>query len=376
MRKIAAALTFFIFTMCCMVLGPAPAALAEEPEQPRLTLAEAIDKAIKHSKVAQRELLEIDRTEVGKNDAAENLEVIPGDSLGANVQLEMAFYGSLTTDLTWRMSKKNYDARLDGIALEVCQQYWEIMKLQEKLQVKEVAVEKARLDLHKSRSAYSAGLVAKISQGGAFLGLEQAAVALVRAETDLETTQNELETAYAKFNQLVGLNSKDRPNLVDRAQMHPLEIENLEALTQRAIADSPSVWLAEQKISMDKYLQNLYFYTGQYTSFEEKEVEQRQSELGVVSAREATRLAVRNFYYTLKTLEETYQAAQNAVGLAEESLRVTQVMFDVGMVTRADVVAAESALAEARHALTELATQHAYVKLLIQKPWAPMYTTT
>jgi outer membrane protein TolC len=362
-----------------MTLGVAQGAFAKEPATPEITLNAAIEKAIKNSELVKKAEVDIERTEALRDEAADQLDFIPTGGSGYNPQLEATWASMLQADLTWRMSKKNYNARLDGIALDVCQLYWDILKLQEKVEAKKVAVEKARLELQKSRAAYQVGLVGKLdrgaSTGGSFTGLQQAEAAMVKAEGDLAATQNELDQAYTKFNQLVGLWPEDRPVLVDSLEFHPVEINNLETEVNRALEKSPSVWLAEQGVELQKYVHDLMWATGQYRPYDAREAEKEQAELDAINAREATKLLVRDLYYTLKTLEESYKSAEQGVAVAEEALRVSKLMYEVGMATKADVISAESTLADAKLTLKNLAAAHSYTKLVFQKPWAPMYST-
>jgi outer membrane protein TolC len=87
-------------------------------------------------------------------------------------------------------------------------------------------------------------------------------------------------------------------------------------------------------------------------------------------------MQVRELYHTLKSLEESYRSAEQEVATAREELKQKQIMFRLGLATRADVLAAEVSLASANYVLTDLAAQHSYNKVVFQKPWAPAYSGT
>src|SRR5690606_12395853 len=115
------------------------------------------------------------------------------------------------------------------------------------VKVKEIAVEKAKLELQKSRAAYNLGLVSKISTGnGSFAGLEQAESALVQAQSDLESIQNELAQTFVKLNQLIGLNPEKRAELVDELEFYPVEVASVDVAVSHALEQSPSIWQAQQ----------------------------------------------------------------------------------------------------------------------------------
>jgi outer membrane protein TolC len=89
-----------------------------------------------------------------------------------------------------------------------------------------------------------------------------------------------------------------------------------------------------------------------------------------MSAEQMYETIVRSLYYTILSLEESAQIAGEAVKLAEESLRLAKLRYDLGMAIRADVTAAEQELAQARSNYNELVVQHTYMKLAFEKPWA------
>ncbi|SHI54246.1 TolC family protein [Desulfofundulus thermosubterraneus] len=371
-----------IFMAALAFLNVLQPAMAGEPTWPELSLNKAIEMAITQNKALKKAELEIKRTEALRDEASDQLDFTPTGGSGYDPQVEAAWYSLLQADLTWRMSKKSYDARLDGIALAVCQLYWNVLKAQENVKVKELALELARLELQKSQSAYRLGLTGKSqssSVGGtvaAIKGLEQAGADVAKAESELAAAQNELDNACVKLNQLVGLHPDDRPVLVDKLEFYPLQVANLNTEVNRVLESSPSVWLAEQEVTQKKYTTDLMFARGQYTPYDARQAEMEQAEVDAQSARDAVEMQVRELYHTLKSLEESYKSAEQAAATAQEELKQKQIMFRLGLATRADVLTAEVNLAKAKYALTELAAQHAYNKMVFQKPWAPAYSST
>ena len=55
---------------------------------------------------------------------------------------------------------------------------------------------------------------------------------------------------------------------------------------------------------------------------------------------------------------------------AREALRVKELMYQVGMATRAEVAAARASLAKAEDTLLNLAVQHVLAKMAFLAPWA------
>ena len=68
-------------------------------------------------------------------------------------------------------------------------------------------------------------------------------------------------------------------------------------------------------------------------------------------------------------MEEQYNGYLGSEKVAEESLRVTKIKYEVGMATQADVIDAEMSLAQAREDLIDLTCEHEIQVMYFCKPW-------
>lgn len=346
------------------VMMPLPAAAIEPiPARPEISLNEAISRALLNSKEVRKAEKEIDRTEALKEHADAQLDYIPTYATGTAL-VEIPWANMLAADLTWQMSKKSADAAVDATALGTCDKYWDVLRASEKVEAARLGVQSADHQRAISMLSRSVGIISPFN-------LEQVNLKLTEAEVNLATAENDLENAYAVFNQAIGLNPWDRPVLTDdEIVFKPLEIENLQREISRVKATSPSLWLAREKVTMQKYLKDMMLYTGEYRPYQARKMEYEQAELDAMSAEQLYETIVRNLYYTILSLEESAQIAGEAVQLAEESLRLTKLRYDLGMAIKADVTQAEQELAQARSNYNELVVQHNYMKLAFEKPWA------
>lgn len=358
MRRFILLLTAAAFL--CLTALPA---WAGEPATPELSLNDAIARALTHSESIRKAAKQLDLTEIERDQKEKDLGYIEGGATGES-EGESAYAGLLSANLTWRMSERSLTSAQDTLTLSVCGKYWAIQLAGVNLEVAEIALKQANLDLNKARVSYQVGLTA----ADALLAAETKQAS---AKYSLEKAQNDLETAYTAFNQAVGLRAEDRPVLTDELSFTPMDDDvSLDVLVARVLGNSPTVWQAEQKVEMQKILKDLMFYTGSYQPYEARKIEMDQVKLDAASAKEAAEILTRNIYYTLRSLEVSYPAAEQAVKLAEENLRVGQVKLQVGMATGADVAALETALAQSRQSLLELKKNHAYYTLALEKPWA------
>ncbi|MDQ0285071.1 outer membrane protein TolC [Desulfofundulus luciae] len=339
-----------------------PYAWAKEPATPELTLNQAVALALAHSESVKKAEKDVDRTYEWRVYRSEQLDYTPLEPPG-NPKVEIAWSNLLTADLTWRMSKKSLTAEQDEVALDACKKYWDVLKAHEKVRAAEEGLKKADWELRRARANFQVGMIPQAA-------LVAAEAQMAQAKAALEAAKNDLDNAYASFNRLVGLWPQDRPVLVDGVNFNPLQVSDVETEVGRIVDESPTVWLANEKVTLQKYLEDMMFYTGEYRPYQARKIEVEQAELDAASAKKMLEEVTRSLYYKAKSLEESYQALQEGVKTAEENLRVTKVKYDVGMATRAEVAAAEAALAEAKQKALETACQHAYLKLAFEKPWA------
>lgn len=342
-------------------------ALASEPEQPGITLNQAIEQALRYSDSIHKAEQEVDKQKEWRDYRNDKLDFIPRAPNTAYVEVPWAQF--LTTDLQWQMSKKSLTAEQEKVAMDACSKYWNILKGQEKIKDCEVAVKAARLQLQTARAANQVGmsLVPTMSSNQALVAAE---AQYTGAEAALAAAKNDLDKAYILFNQALRLAPEDRPVLKDTVVYKPLEVGSLESEVNRVLAAAPTLWQAEQMVNINELLKDLTLYAGEYKPYEARKSDVIQAEFDAASTRKLFDRNTRSLYYATKSLEEAYSGAQQRLKTCEENYRVMQAKFDVGMATNAEMAAEEKNLADARYSVFELTCRHCYMKLAFEKPWA------
>jgi outer membrane protein len=341
------------------IIGFMPAmAAAEEPVQSDLTLEEAIDKSLAVNESLQKASKNVDISEEMRDYRSDQLGEPQGNASG-----DIPWIRLLSADLEWQISKRNLTAQQDGVVLSTCDKYWDVLKAQEKVRVAELGVRTALLQLQNAQAGNRIGTLADTH-------LITLNAQYQTAVSTLSSSRNDLDTAYIAFNQQVGFEPDYRPILTSTIEYQPFEINNLEAEISRILANSPSIWSAEQAINLQTYQEDIAFYSGTYTPYEITKLETQQKQLDLASAKKLTEQSTRSLYYQIKTMEDNYTKLQASIKLAEESLRIMKIKFDIGMATVTEVANEEKNLADAKSALFDLACTHEYSKLVFEKPWA------
>ncbi len=346
-----------------LVLGSLlPAAFAEQNDDV-LTLEQAISLAIQNSKDVKKAQYEVERTEALREQASEALSFTPVEGETYDPEIEASWNRLLSADLNWQMSKKNLASTTDTLVLKVCKSYWDVQVAEMKLAAMEKLTQQARINLQNTRNRLAYGAASPSS-------LSEAEMQWKQAQSNEAAARHNLEDACNAFNHLVGLGSNERPRLTDKPAYEPLEVADLDYEVQRVIEESPSAWLAQQKVTLAKWAAEMMYFSGDYTPYEVRQIELNQTELDAASAVELLGNVTRSLYYQAKNLEEKYSAAQEALKTAQQKLRVAQVKFAVGMITRAELVAAEAEVIQAQETVEEILRSHAYLRMAFEKPWA------
>jgi outer membrane protein TolC len=353
-----------------MLLGVyASAGWAKEPSTPEISLNEAIALALKNSKDMKNAELDVEKSKEEKDHASDQLDYAPGGS--ADPETESAWYSLLSSDLSWQMSKKTKDATEDKLVLDICNKYWNIQKALENVSVQKLKVQETELALQRVQAMIRVGMVpSEYSGTGPQAALSGAEGQLAAARSSLTEMENELNTAYEAFNQKVGLWPEDRPVLSEEVDYEPLENVVIEAAVNRVLAESPSVWLAEEQIDLAKFATEMAYATGGYSPYKVRQIGEEQAEIDALSAKDAVKLATRNIYYSVVNLEAGRAAAEKELDRARESLRVAELSYDLGMITKEKLMNSKVTLVTAEQTLKNLTLQHAYLKMGFQKPWA------
>lgn len=338
-------------------------AWADETAAPELTLQQAIDKAKANSETLKSAKYDIERGYQVRKFDADKVTFTPIGT--ASDSSSRAFTGLIQADMNWQMAQKTYNAQEDSLVMQTLKAYNALLLAQEKVKVADVQLKNADLQRMVAEANYRVGLLNKMS-------LLQAQTTQEAAKAGMEAANKALEDSYQKFNQLVGLYPADRPVLVDKPKFDELKIDDLDAEVGRAMAASPTVWLAQQKVDLAKLTLDLYDYTSTSRSepYDAKIIDVTKAQLSAMDTNEQLQKLVRTLYFSVKQLEEQYMSAQESVKVAEEALRVVKVKYDVGMATRAEISAAELTLAQANQSVLDYSSQHEILALAFSKPWA------
>ena len=358
---------FILLVILTLLAGLFPASVwADESETARteLTLQAAVDKALSINKGIRQAKNDLERSAEVRDYLADRVDFIPSSSSASSGAVKS--YLSLTSaEISRSMAKRTLTVEEDKVVMSVYQAYNSILQGQEKVKVDELSLQNQQWLRYVASAGLRVGTIDPVA-------MAKAETEYTAAKATLEADNKALDDAYQKLNQLLGLSAKERPVLVDIPEIVPMDVKDLEAEVNKKVTGSPSVWLSEQQVDLAKLTKRLYDFTNTSNSepYKAKEIDVEQKEISANDTKDQVAKLVRTIYYSATQLEEQYTGAKEAVRLAEENQRVTQVKYEVGMATKSDLLSAELALAQANQKLVDISTQHQILVLAFKKPWS------
>lgn len=361
-KKCAALLVMLLF-----MAATAPAALAEDTAAPagerQLTLQQAYELAVKNSRSLQQAELAVERAEDVKDFRHDYVTYIPS---GGSTSTEAAatYTAAVMADMAYQMAKKGQTVAEDSLYLSVVDKYNQVLTAQQNSAYSRKSLNTAQMRNRINELSLALGMSSNIEYGIGHSTYETAKLGAQNADTALAK-------AYTDFNKLLGLNAAARPVLLDQPVLEPLEVDNLDNSISRILDQDPSIWMQEQKVDLAKLELDLYNHMNPARDpYRAEQIDVETEELSASDTRSQMDYMLRTIYNSLQQLEEGYLMKKEAAQIAERTLDLKKLMFDVGLASEMELAQAELDAQKACLDLDQTAYQYAYLKIAFEKPWA------
>lgn len=355
MKKI----NIFLLTLV-FVVSSSLAAFAAEPEP--ITYQQAVDMALKNSYALRNAEADIERTDEVREKAGDNIDYIPAD--GDSSEASKAFTRLVQADINWMLSKKALEIERDTIGYSVKQYYNAVLQAQEKKNLSDLALENEYWQNRINEFKYQVGMLSGIERINSNSSYSA-------AKDSQKAAEKALDDAYHKFNQIVGLPVESRTSLADQPEMKIMENIDLETKVNQVVSDSYSVWQANQQIALAKLNLDLYTFNDPSNSdtYKAKEIDVEKKENSAEDTKKNLAQSVRTLYYNIRQSEDQYSGLQAKYNAAEQSLKIMQVKFDIGMATKADLISAQYTAEQLKQQMLDVCAQHDNQIMAFEKPW-------
>ncbi len=358
-----------------LVLGAAGvmAAGADTTATPSLGLMDAISMALTYSPELKATQDGINAASQENQDAAQVFNGVT--ALGANGspgnQLEDKSLASATVSL--QDYQDDYSAVEDEVYVNTLTDYYAVISAQAALDKAQADLDSDRQALEVAQASYDAGLSTQDQ-------LQAAGAQEDASDKALTAAQQALEKTYVTLDTVLGLTPDNRPVLTDQLAYAPFQVASLDTEVSKALASGNAMVSSESDVNgtavlsegtlndlkSDISLAQLqvdFPWTGgaenptlQEPQETEPEVDAAQQSLSY--ANDTIEDQVRGGYNDIMSLEANYSALQSALQSAQNNLKDTSLMFEVGLTTQDKVKAAEAAVADLQSEITGVVFNH------------------
>jgi hypothetical protein len=323
-----------------------------------LTVADAILRAELHSLDLRLSDLNIKSSGLNLDTAQEDFD----NWFSGSGDYDRVFVALVESNIDYQKAKLNYDTALDQLHLDTARKYTNILLAQAKMAAADKSLEIAAYKKCEAQARYSLGLISQAELNDALLSYES-------SHNAAEQARQALEDSYAQFNELIGLDSEERPQLAYEQSYQPLVIGNLEEeIVQKMNAD-PGLWSASQEVSKAE-LRIDYLDEDSVDDYQALQYTLAKSKINYQQTQNQKRLNITQLYDNVRELERQIALHQHNLATAENNLDMVKFKQSLGMVNQGEVLAAEKNLLENRQNLNSLLYQHLLAKMAFETPWA------
>ena len=333
MRTFAVTMIFSIFSL----MATPALAMAESGGGESLSIEAALELAAKSNPGYRQASLQVEKTELIRDKAAEAVNWIPEqgwvDSASQQVinNYQQAIIG-------YDAARKALQAQKNTLTKDVISAYTACLREHNNLAYACINLENTRRQLQISGIARTVGLVGDYEFDQADTGLKQ-------IQEGVKAQEAVYESAVASLRALLGKEDGWTPNLSSRPV---LEVYPREALaTELGRAASESILLLETKANYEiEESKQRWLLPNQISGM--KGIDLELSGIAYEQARRDSKATVESLYLAIDALEAQVEAAQKSYKMASKDLEVVQLKYELGMAAEYELQPSGSSLASAR----------------------------
>lgn len=258
----------------------------------------------------------------------------------------------LQAETGYELARRNLILTRSQVRLSVEQAFYGVLRAENLAEVAREGVALAERQLAVAQDRVAAGAAAPVDAIRAESQLSSARAQLLQVE-------GAVQLALLAFRQTLGvdLDTPIRP-AIQPVEVEPIPID-LEA--DLAFALENRVEVLQALAGIEAARTSVELTDNDYTpglSHERARVGLRKAELALQQVRDGITLEIRQLYQTLLDAERQVEVLEQAVAAAEESLRITEAMYEAGVATDLELLSAQTAFIQAKTNLVNARFDH------------------
>lgn len=366
MKKVV--LFFLIF---CMIFTTSISTYAEDNgnkdlkdvQTLTLTLKEAVEYSLKHSKDIKIQKLEFEKAkeeydkyyDPAKKGAQVNIGVPSTRDPKIDMQIYIMGAESKVVDLMFKKAKLNNEIIVNKVTYDTEKAFYDLIQSKESLVIAEEGVKLAQKQYDQSTKMFQLGTISSQQLIASELGLYQAQAGYDSALAGYELTN-------LNFNDIIGLPLNLKVEVDDNIVYSEQEIDDLNVSIESALKKNGTLRVMEDnhkitKLKLDaaKYV---YYDDSDADKYKDTQIEYEISEKNLQSAKNNVEISIRSAHINLINLQKQIKTYETAVKKAQKNQELTQLGFELGNNTPNEVIQANIELMNAKQDLSKKI--HAY----------------
>lgn len=242
----------------------------------------------------------------------------------------------LGADFATTQSQKNYEAEINSLKRSAVKQYFETLQAKDAVRIAQDNLVAQEAILNNISAKFKVGVVAKKDVLSAEVGVNQAKV-------ELQNAQNLHNLSMMNFNLYFGYPVMQKVTLTDTLQVTASTLAPLDEAIKLALVNRNEI--AGTKFNQQYYALNLKEVGNNFSKYSSRYYTATAVSMNAdKAAKEAplqVEIDVRNKFMQLSAAKASVDLGKLNVEKAKESYRLAKLSFDVGMLTLAEVQAAQ-----------------------------------
>ncbi len=302
-----------------------------------LSIEQALDKAYKTNPDLRKATLNVDKTEIIRNDAAEMVTWIPTGGM-VMPAYQQIMNGYQQAEIGHQTAKKVEKTARDGITYNVVSAYSTAVTNYNNMEMARVKLEDAKRQLTMSSVARAVGTMAEFDYEKAKVGIEQ-------LEEAYELDKAKYEGSISKLRSLLNESQTWQPDLSSRPVRAQYKRNELGIEISRGLSESKDVWSAEAQLKIEES-QQPWVIPGLSSKMQNLNLELAQ--VDYEKSKRDTRSSIEQLYYTLDTMEGQIAVAEKAYETAAKDVKMAELRYNLGLIARSALSTAQVAEVNAR----------------------------
>lgn len=336
-----------------------------EGEPLSLTLQEAIDYALLNNKEIEIKKIELAKAEISYTENRRSIRSAEKgaerlDSLGiprtyevtpdqiVNAALVDKGVSEMQNELALLSAKMNVETKENQIKYNVEKSYFDLLLKERELKISGENLALSQKQYNNAKLRYDLGMISRQQLLGLELGVSQ-------AQSAYDAAQMIYDIQLLSFKTVLGLPLAKEIELTGEIQVKEYDPIDLEESIKAALEENSSVIIAKENAKIQPLI--LEATSGRFPPitfrYRKQEAEVLKAEENLLQAKVGIEMQVRTSVLNLKTAEEQIITLQKAVTMAEETVKIAELSFELGQNTPADVLEANINLMNAKKNLAQ-----------------------